>query len=184
MSTMKGSERVETERLLLRRPRADDAEAVFSRYASDAEVTRWLGWPRHANVAATRAFLEFSDAEWVQWPAGPYLVTSRESGALLGGTGLGFETRYRAATGYVFAKDAWGLGYATEALRAMVDLAHGVGVVRLYAMCHVEHDPSRRVLEKCGFAREGVLRRHTVFPNLGRAAPSDVFSYALIFEDR
>ena len=80
----------------------------------------------------------------------------------------------------VFAKDAWGKGYATEALRAIVDVARTIGVVRLYALCHTEHVVSSRVLEKCGFAREGVFRRHTEFPNLRPGEPADVFCYALI----
>jgi RimJ/RimL family protein N-acetyltransferase len=63
-----------------------------------------------------------------------------------------------------------------------VNAAPRLGLVRLYALCHVEHDPSRRVLEKCGFEREGVLRSHTVFPNLGRTGPADVLCYALVFE--
>ena len=77
-------------------------------------------------------------------------------------------------------KDAWGQGYASEALRAVVDLARRLGVVRLYALCHVEHPASSRVLDKCGFAREGVLRRHSEFPNLTPHEPCDVFCYALI----
>ncbi len=74
--------------------------------SSDPEVTRFVGWPRHETVDTTRAFVSFSDADWARWSAGPYLVFSREEGALLGGTGLLFETPYRAATGYVLAKDA------------------------------------------------------------------------------
>ena len=48
--------RIETERLVLRRPRARDARRIFARYSSDGEVTRFLGWPRHRSVAETRAF--------------------------------------------------------------------------------------------------------------------------------
>ena len=177
---MKASEQVETKRLILRRPRLRDAEAIFDRYASDPEVTRLLSWPRHESVEATRAFLEFSDAEWERWPAGPYLVESREDGRLLGGTGFGFETDYRAATGYVFARDAWGQGYATEALGAVVGIAREVGIVRLYALCHVENPASWRVLEKCGFTREGMLRRHSEFPNLRPEGPCDVLCYGLV----
>jgi RimJ/RimL family protein N-acetyltransferase len=128
-------------------------------------------------------FLKFSDAEWDRWPAGPYLVFARADGALLGGTGLGFETPLRAVTGYVLAKDAWGQGYATEALTAMVDLACRFGIVRLYAICHSEHRASSRVLEKGGFSREGTLRRHTEFPNLSPGEPCDVFCYARILGD-
>ena len=63
----------------------------------------------------------------------------------------------------------------------MVDLAPGCGVRRLYAICHTEHAASVRVLEKCGLAREGVLRRYSIFPNLSPEQPSDVFCYAITF---
>jgi RimJ/RimL family protein N-acetyltransferase len=177
---MRAPERVETTRLLLRKPVAADAEAVFARYASDPEVTRFLSWARHRSLDATRAFLEFSEAEWARWPAGPYLVESREDGALLGGTGFGFETPFRASTGYVLAKDAWGRGYATEALRAMMSLARDIGIRRLYALCHPDHATSWRVLEKCGFCREGILRRHSEFPNLSPGEPCDALCYAWV----
>jgi ribosomal-protein-alanine N-acetyltransferase len=173
-------ERVETPRLILRKPVREDAEAIFARYASDPEVTRLLAWPRHKSVRATRAFIEFSDAEWARWPAGPYLVELRQDGSLLGSTGLAFESSDRATTGYVFAKDAWGKGYATESLRSVVDIARHVSVLRLYALCHTENPASWRVLEKCGFVREGVLPQHSKFPNLSQQELCDVLCYALI----
>ena len=120
---MKAPERLESNRLVLRRPRPDDAAAIFARYANDVAVTRYLAWPRHQTVEQTRAFLAFSDSEWEAWPAGPYLIESRESGELLGSTGFGFEAPDRAATGYVLARDAWGKGYATEALTTLLTLA-------------------------------------------------------------
>jgi RimJ/RimL family protein N-acetyltransferase len=179
---MKGPERINTARLVLRKPRPADAELVFARYSADPEVTRFLGWPRHRVLDETRAFLEFSDAEWQRWPMGPYLIESREDGQLLGGTGLAFETPFRAATGYVLAKDAWGAGYATEALDRIVALAGEFGLRRLYALCHPDHPASRRVLEKCAFTREGLLRRHSEFPNLRPGDPGDVLCYARVFE--
>jgi RimJ/RimL family protein N-acetyltransferase len=178
---VKAPRTIQTARLVLRRPRAADAETIFARFASDREVTKYVGWPVHLGVEDTRAFLAFAETEWDHWPAGAYLVLSRAGGVLLGSTGLSFETPYRAMTGYVLARDAWGQGYATETLQAMIDLAPTCGVRRLYAICHTEHSASYRVLEKCGFAREGILRRHTVFPNLAPGEPADVFSYALTF---
>ena len=174
-------ERIETERLVIRRPVDGDAEAIFTRYASDPAVTMYLGWPRHASVDDTRAFLAFSAREWCQWAAGPYLVEARDEGMLIGSTGMAFETPERAATGYVFARDAWGRGYATEALRAMVVLAPSVGLRRLHAMCHPLHHASIRVLEKCGFEREGVLRRYAEFPNLAAGEPADVVCFSNVF---
>ena len=167
----------ETARLLLRPPALSDARPIFERYASDPEVTRYLGWPRHIAVEDTEAFVAFSQVEWARWPAGPLLVFARDTSRLLGATGLVMETPHSAATGYVLARDAWGRGYATESLAAMVRLAAELGVTRLHAQCHTEHRASSRVLEKCGFEREGVLRRHSIFPNLS-PEPLDVFSYA------
>ena len=171
---------IETPRLSLRRPQAADVDAMFARYASDPDVTRFVGWPRHHTVDDTRGFLSFSDAEWAKSPAGPYLMFARDDGRLLGSTGLIFETPYRAATGYVLAKDEWGRGYATEGLDAMVGVARNAGVRRLYALCHSEHRASARVLEKCYFAREGVLRGYVEFPNLTPVQPHDVLCYAIL----
>ena len=178
---MNAPERLETARLSLRRPSLADADTVFSRYASDPDVTRFLGWPRHRSTEDTRRFLEFSESEWRRWPAGPYLIESRDDRRLVGSTGLGFETPFRAATGYVLAKDAWGLGYATEALQAIVALAPALGVRRLYALFHPEHLASQRVLEKCGFDRESLLQCHSEFPNLKPGEPCDVLCYVRVF---
>jgi RimJ/RimL family protein N-acetyltransferase len=170
---------LETARLLLRRPRPDDARRIFERYANDPRVTRYLGWPTHYSLADTEGFLGFCDAEWQRWPAGPYLIESRANGVLLGSTGLGFDSSTQASTGYVLARDAWGHGYATEALVAMRDLAARLHVARLYALCHPDHRASAHVLEKAGFALEGTLPAHAEFPNLNPGVKSDVHCYVL-----
>jgi RimJ/RimL family protein N-acetyltransferase len=177
-------ERVETTRLLMERPSIEDAPAIFERYASDAEVTRLLSWPRHQSVDVTRAFVEFSEAEWRQWSVGPYLIRSRLDGRLLGGTGLAREAPDCASTGYVLAKDAWGRGYATEALGAMVDVARAAGFTRLYALCHPQNAASARVLEKSGFVREGTWPRHAEFPNFQPGVLSDVHCYSISLVQR
>lgn len=170
---------IETPRLRLRPPRPADAGAIFARYASDPRVTRFLGWRTHRTLADTEEFLAFCAAEWARWPAGPLIIESRADGALLGGTGIGFETLEQASTGYVLACDAWGLGYATEALGAIRERAAQLGIARLYAICHPRHRASARVLEKCGFLCEGTLRAYTEFPNLAPGVPADVRCYAV-----
>jgi RimJ/RimL family protein N-acetyltransferase len=170
--------RIDTARLVLARPGEDDAGEIFERYASDAEVTRYLSWPTHRSVADTRAFLDWSDGEWARWPAGPYLVRSRDTGRLLGGTGLSFAAPDEAMAGYVLARDAWGRGYATEALGAMIGLAWSLGVVWLFAVCHPAHRASAHVLEKQGFVRDPGWTRRVVFPNLDPGRPQDVLCYA------
>jgi RimJ/RimL family protein N-acetyltransferase len=180
---MTAPSRVETARLLLSVPMPSDAAAVFERYAGDPEVTKYLGWPTHQTVSETEAFIAFSTSQWERDGMGPYLIRSRESGVLLGSTGLGLantgqsDNRFRAMTGYVLARDAWGKGYATEALRAMVNVARGIGIVSLSALCHPDHQASVHVLEKCEFARDLRWTRKVVFPNLQSGVPQDVWCY-------
>jgi [ribosomal protein S5]-alanine N-acetyltransferase len=173
---------IETQRLVLRRPQQRDAEVIFSRYANDPEVARYLAWPRHRGLRDTLQFLEFSDTEWEQSLGGPYLIEMRGSGQVIGSTGIEFETEYRASTGYVLARDSWGRGYASEALAGIVGVCAKLRLVRLHAMVHVEHTASRRVLEKCGFVHEGTLCRHTLFPNIDEHRPFDVASYSRVFD--
>ena len=184
MKAAKAPAEIATTRLLLVRPTADVASEVFERYASDPEVTCYLSWPRHQSIADTQAFLNFSASEWERWPAGPYLIRSLDDGRLLGGTGLGFESAEQAATGYVFAKDAWGKGFATEALRAMVDVARQTGVSSLYALCHPQHRASSHVLEKCGFTREVEWSQLTEFPNLVPGVLQEVLRYEIALDAR
>jgi [ribosomal protein S5]-alanine N-acetyltransferase len=176
---MNAPREIVTARLILSEPRMDDAGDVFERYASDPEVTRFLAWPRHESVGATEAFLAFSASEWERWPAGPYLIRSRNDRELLGGTGLAFESPTAAATGYVLAKDAWGQGYATEALAAMIEVARQVAVTHLSTLCHPEHRASQHVLEKCGFVRDANWSQPTEFPNLAPGVPQAVLRYAI-----
>ncbi len=168
---------VETPRLVLSVPTIEDADVVFQRYASDEDVTRYLGWPRHETVADTRRFLAFSAVQWEREGAGPYLIWARADGRLLGSTGLGLEPYGQAITGYVLAADAWGKGYATEALTAMVEVATDIGVTQLYALCHPQHRASWRVLEKCSFERDGSWNRQADFPNLAAGIAQDVLCY-------
>ncbi|HZB88763.1 MAG TPA: GNAT family N-acetyltransferase [Terracidiphilus sp.] len=173
----------ETDRLLLRKPTAGDAEAIFRRYSADPEVTRYMSWATHRRLDDTRAFLAWSEGDWARWPAGSYLVFARDQDCLLiGGTGVSFRTPDEAVTGYVLARDAWGKGYATECLRAMILLARQTGVRRLEAVCHAENRASAHVMEKCGMHYEGLLAAHTEFPNLQPGVRLDVLRYGLELE--
>jgi ribosomal-protein-alanine N-acetyltransferase len=174
---MKTPALVTTARLVLSAPEPGDADAIFERFASDFEVTRYMSWPRHRSLSDTRDFLSFSAAQWQRRDVGPYLIRAREDDRLLGATGLQIDGPGEAVTGYVLAKDAWGQGYATEALQAMVDLARTIGLVRLTALCHHEHRASQRVLEKGGFERERRMRR-SEFPNLAPGVLQDAFCYS------
>jgi len=166
---------ITTARLTLRRPTETDAEAIFASYAGDATTTRFMSWPTHTSLTYTQAFLTFAQNEWATQGCGTYLV--EREGALIGSTGFHQTSAYRGTTGYILSRAHWGQGYATEMCRAMIELGQTLGLVRVDSYCHAEHEPSARVLEKAGMSFEGVLRKHTVFPQIS-AEPLDVRSYA------
>lgn len=178
LEPVKAPERLETARLLLRRPRPEDAAAVFA-YASDPEVTRYVGWPRHEELDATHEFLRLADEEWQRGPTGAYLIERRGAPGVLGGTGLHAASANAASTGYVLARSAWGHGLASEALAALVTLAERLGLERLEATVHPDHAASRRVLEKCGFRLEGPLPGGVRFPQLDALRPLPALGYVL-----
>lgn len=174
---------VETARLVMAPPHTSEAAEILARYAGDPEVTRYLGWPTHRAVTDSEGFVAFSAAQWEREGLGPYLIRLRETGILLGSTGLGLAgadehgNSHRALTGYVLAKDAWGRGYATEALRAMIGVARNAGILSLSALCHPDHRASVRVLEKCDFARDLRWTKPIVFPNLADGRPQPVWCF-------
>lgn len=168
---------IETARLTLRKPRDADANAIFSRWASDPSVTRYLSWPLHESLAATEDFIRFSESEWMTWPAGPYVIESRETGALIGSTGFGFCSDQDAEVGYVLAGDSWGNGYATEVLTALIALAPDLGLTELHASIHPDNVASSRVLQKCGFSLADAGSSEAAFPNL----PTEPTVEALVY---
>ncbi|MEM7245283.1 MAG: GNAT family N-acetyltransferase [Acidobacteriota bacterium] len=159
--------RLETERLILRRPTLDDAEAMFAAYCSDPEVTRYLTWPTHRDLDDTHEYLEGVAPAWASGEQAGWVLTSRDDGALLGGIGLRTLSSHALETGYLLARSHWRQGLMSEALSRIVELAFAEpSTQRLQATCHVDNVGSRRLLETLGFEHEGTLRRHQVLPNI------------------
>jgi RimJ/RimL family protein N-acetyltransferase len=153
-----------TARLRYRRPAPGDAESIFA-YASDPAVAPYIGFPRHRTLDDTRAFISWSDGQWSTTPSGPFLIERRDTGRVIGSVGLKFDTAHTASAGYVLAQDAWGHGFATEALGAILALADTLAVRHVWATAHRDNLASHRVLEKQGF-RLNHRNIAASFPNL------------------
>ncbi len=169
-------ETIETPRLRLRRPRADDAEAVFA-YARDPAVTRLMDWPTHVSVETSRRFLAFCETGWETGTEFTWLLTLPPSDRAVGAIACRPKER-GVEIGYVLHRDVHGRGLATEASRALVGwLTSMPDVVRIEATCDVENEASARVLEKAGLARERLLPAYGARPNLG-PDPRDAYLFA------
>lgn len=170
---------IETERLVLRPPRADDAEAIFNSYATDEEVTRYLVWRPHTSIAETEEFVSRvvafpEDGSRLTWA-----LTLRGDDTLRGMIELRPRV-HEADVGYVLARPFWGRGYMTEALRAVLDYAfRNPGMYRVWAVCDAENVASARVMEKAGMSFEEILRRHQIRPQIG-PVPRDARCYSRV----
>lgn len=172
---------IETPRLLLRRPRADDAQVIFDAYTQDERVCKYMIWPPHRELAETERFIAGCMAVWEVGSRLAYVIADLDSGQAIGM----LEARLQGSTvdiGYVLAQALWGRGLMPEAIQALAGAALAQPpFFRVQATCDVTNIASVRALEKAGFVREGRLERHTIHPNLS-PEPRACFMYARVRE--
>ena len=171
----------------------DDAPAIYARYASEPEVTRYLPWRPHRDVEETRAFLSGLLNALANGGAHGWIIETKEDCRLVGLVSMGIQSARegdflsteeescydKVGFGYHLARSEWGRGYAAEAARAVVDWAlDQPRIFRIWTLCDIENEASLRVLEKLGLQREGVLKRWSIRPNLS-PEPRDSYCYAI-----
>ena len=175
---MKMPEQIETERLVLRKPRMDDARAIFEGWTQDREVTRYLTWRPHERIEQTLEFVQGCIRGWEGETRFPYLITLKETGEVIGIIDPRIEGP-KVGIGYGAARAYWGNGYVPEATRAIIDWAfQQPSIFRVYATTDVENSASRRVMEKVGMQCEGILRKFILHPNISDI-PRDSYLYAI-----
>jgi [ribosomal protein S5]-alanine N-acetyltransferase len=170
---------LKTERLRLRKAKLADAEAIFRQYAQDPEVTRYVSWRAHADLEETREYVRMCLLAWDVGKAFHWVIERNEDRQVLGMM-IARAAEEKWELGYVLARVYWGQGYMTEALKALI--AWGLKqkeIYRIWAVCDVDNLASARVMEKVGMAREGVLHRWSVHPNLS-PEPRDSYCYAIV----
>ena len=153
-----------TERLLLRKMLPTDAADMYE-YASLSEVTRYLLWDPHPDIEYTKRYLTYLQGRYKAGEFYDFSVICREENKMIGTCGfVRFDTANESAeVGYVFNPSYHGMGYATEALRAVMDFGFSqLGLHRIEARFMKDNHKSRGVMEKCGMQFEGI-HRHMLF---------------------
>jgi RimJ/RimL family protein N-acetyltransferase len=170
---------LQTERLILRDFEEDDWAAVHV-YATDPEVVRFMPWGPNEE-ATTKSYIASVLAGRRASPRRSFelAVTRRADGRLIGGCGFHASDLHNREgwIGYVFRRDSWGQGYATEAARALLALGFDqFQLHRIFATCDPRNHGSAHVLEKIGMQREGHLRENKWLKGSWR----DSFLYAIL----
>lgn len=169
-----------TKRLTLRPSWPEEAETLAETIAHEAVAMKLARLPWPYTVGDAEAFLAVP-----RGPADPRFFIFAHEGAyprMIGGIGLNLTGRGVAELGYWLTPRAWGRGYATEAGRAVIDMArHALPLHRLEASHHLDNPGSARVLAKLGF-RE-VRREPRYSLARGGNVDSAVLALDLVAED-
>ncbi len=159
----KGTILLETDHLLLRPFRTEDAEQFYLNWASDPDVTRFLSWQTHEGASATASYLEsmvlpsYEKPDFYDWG-----IELKATHSLIGNISVVSldEAIGAAELGWVLSRRHWGQGIMPEAARAVVEfLFNQVGVNRVWARHDVNNTKSGRVMQKLGMKNEGTLRQ-------------------------
>ena len=162
MVTHIGTQKIETERLILRRFDYADIDSMLRNWIAD-EKTQWdYGEPVYSTPEAVRELLDskyiafYQKDDYYRWA-----VIEKESQECIGQIAY-FKVDTDNQHGeieYVIGPSFQGKGYATEMTRAVI--AYGfekINFNRVEIDCRTENEASRRVIEKCGLTCEGVFR--------------------------
>ena len=168
---------LETERLALRRLAEADA-GFLHELTNEPSYRRFLSLKPADSVDQAREWLGSRyQPSYARQGFGLYGVILRATGEVMGLCGLVQRERLADVDlGYGFLRRYWGHGYALEAARAVVEHARrDVGLRRLVAVTHPDNEPSIRLLERLGMAREGQIE-------LTPGTPPDAL-YALVLQE-
>ena len=154
---------IETERLILRKLEASDAERLFL-LDKNAEVMKYLGVKTINDIAETEKNINFIQNQYQENGIGRFAVIEKSSGLLIGWAGLKFITepinnhnRFYDL-GYRFLPEFWGKGYATESAKAW--LRYGFekkNLHEIFAHAHSENHASNHTIRKLGFEAKGTF---------------------------
>ena len=161
---MNNTKKLETDRLILREFKIDDAEAMYRNWATDPECCKYLSWNVHRDVNETKTVIQ----AWIDsYKNGSYhwVVELKENHEIIGSISVVrvHEEHKTAEIGYCYGSKFWNHGYATEALRRVIEYLLNECDFYLVECGHISGNPaSGRVMQKAGMKQDGVLRERRI----------------------
>ena len=148
---------LETERLILRPLTPDDAETAFI-WHSDPRVNKFMSYPLYTDISQTvRWITEIVPVEEdIHWG-----IVLKESNKVVGMIAVfDIQNARMGDIGYRIHPEYWNMGITTEALKEVVRfIFENTEIERLNGRADVRNVASNKVMEKCGFIKEGTIRQ-------------------------
>ena len=157
----KGTQLIETPRLILRMAQMTDAEPMFRNWASDPEVTKFLTWPTYQSIDSAYIILDIWIKEYEKLDFYQWMIELKEIGEPIGSISVVHhrDDIAEAEIGYCIGQSWWHKGIMTEALTAVMRfLFTEVGMNRIEAKHDINNPHSGGVMKKCGMKYEGTSR--------------------------
>ena len=183
MLTHKGTQTIETSRLILRRAILEDAAPMFHNWASDPDVTKYLTWPAHSSITVSETVLKSWLQEYEKESYSQWMIVLKERGEPIGSISVVNQRDdiAEAEIGYCIGKRWWHQGIMTEALGAVMDyLFDEVGMNRIEAKHDINNPNSGAVMKKCGMFYEGTARQS----DRNNQGICDIATYGILRSDR
>lgn len=154
---------LETERMRLTPLVAEDVTHIFPLMA-DAEVMAFWDVGEIDDPDVIARIVEGEVEEMNQGRAIYWTLRGLEDDQFIGTCDISeIDRRHRRAeVGFMLGREAWGQGYASEAMQAVLSYAATQGLRRLLARTHLGNRRSESLLQKLGFEEEGMLRGHVL----------------------
>jgi len=152
---------LETERLRLEPLVANDADHLFP-VMGDPEVMAYWDVPEIDDPDIVAAIVQSQVDAMAAGKALHWAMRTLADGRFVGSCDLSEIDRWhrRAEVGFMLGREAWGQGYALEAMTTVVAFAATSGLRKLTARTHLGNRRSEALLQKLGFEEEGLLRGH------------------------
>lgn len=155
-----GTKTIETNRLLLRKFQISDAEQMFHNWTSDEKVSRYVSWSKHENIDETIGIV----SGWIDaYKRNSYnwAVEWKETHELIGNISAISISRkhHNCEIGYCYGSKYWNNGFATEALKAVINYLKNECNFHVVEAKHYSTNPaSGKVMQKAGMQKEAVLK--------------------------
>lgn len=137
-----------------------DAECIHEGWVTDENVTKYVSWSVHKNLEQTINLLN----QWISdYENGSFnwVVELKATGKLIGNiTVIHVNSKHNyCEIGYCYGSTYWNHGYATEALKAVINyLLDKCEFHVVEAKHHSTNPASGRVMEKAGMVKEAILK--------------------------
>ena len=174
---------LETDRVIIRRFTIEDAKDMFNNWTSDKDINKYMLWDLHCTIDDSIKTIEFyikcyeNNSSYIM-----FAIVDKISNEVIGSISYNLNRRHDyASIGYLLCKKMQNKGIMTEAINVFTNyLFNELKCNRIEAEVIKDNIPSIKLLEKCGFKEEGLIRSKYYINN----KYNDVYVYGKIRDEK